>query len=116
MSMAETSIHKHDSLYLADGNICLAAPQTIENGNIPQWLIFRVHQTVLSMHSPVFGDMLALQPAVKDNMDTENFFEGVPLVRMPDSAEDLEAMLKALYFGWYVPHLVYLLAYRLQVD
>lgn len=26
-------------------------------------------------------------------------FEGVPLVRMPDTAADLEAVLKALYFG-----------------
>lgn len=104
--MAESSIHKHSSLYLADGNICLAAPQTqtIENHDTDtlRWIVFRVHQTMLSMHSPVFADMLALQPTVQaGNMDTDiDKFEGVSLVRMPDSAEDLEAMLKALYFGW----------------
>lgn len=82
--MSEASIHKHPTLYLADGNICLAAPQTTdsENRDTPRWLVFRVHQTMLSMHSPVFGDMLALRPSSvveggNTDADTEKF-EGVP--------------------------------------
>lgn len=45
--------------------------------------------------------MLAL-PA---ECNTESF-EGVTLVRMPDSADDLERMLKALYLGWCVTYYV----------
>lgn len=91
--MDETSILKHESLYLSEGNICLAAVQS-SDAEVPKWLLFRVHQTILCLHSPIFRDMLAL-PA---EGNTEKF-DGVPLVRMPDSAVDLEAVLKALYFG-----------------
>lgn len=91
--MEETPIRKHDSLYLSEGNICLAAVQPTDS-QVTTWLLFRVHQSILCLHSPIFCDMLAL-PA---EGNTEKF-DGVPLVRMPDNAADLEAVLKALYFG-----------------
>lgn len=91
--MDETSIRKHESLYLSEGNICLAAVQPPDS-EVPYWLLFRVHHSILCLHSPIFRDMLAL-PA---EGNTEKF-DGMPLVRMPDSAADLEAVLKALYFG-----------------
>lgn len=91
--MEETTIRRHDSLYLSEGDICLAAIHSTDSQD-KMWLLFRVHQSVLCLHSPIFRDMLAL-PA-EDNTEK---FDGVPLVRMPDSATDLEAVLKALYFG-----------------
>lgn len=90
--MTGIPVSKHSSLYLTDGNICLAAVETGENKK--EWIMFRVHQSILSIHSPIFRDMLALPSG--DNIEQ---FEGVPLVRLPDNASDIEAVLEALYFG-----------------
>ncbi|EPQ50717.1 hypothetical protein GLOTRDRAFT_50102 [Gloeophyllum trabeum ATCC 11539] len=42
--------------------------------------------------SPIFADMFALPPS-----DANEFCDGVPVVRMPDGAEELEALLMFLY-------------------
>lgn len=90
--MAEIPILKHDSLYLTGGNICIAALESSTNDQ--RWVIFRVHKSVMGIHSPVFRDMFSLPPAG----DAEQF-EGVPLVRMPDNASDIETLLKPICFG-----------------
>lgn len=90
--MEETSIHKHDSLYLAEGNLCLAAVQSTDS-EVKRWLMFRVQQSILCIHSSIFRDMLAL-PA---EGNTEQF-EGVPLVRMPDSAIYIEVVFSLQRF------------------
>jgi hypothetical protein len=88
MSRAVDSVSQiHESLYFNDGNIVLQA-----KGTSGKDVIFRVHQSVLSKNCPVFQDMLAL-PADGVN----EIYDGVPLVRMPDSAEDLQSLLNVLY-------------------
>ncbi|EIM81852.1 uncharacterized protein STEHIDRAFT_161204 [Stereum hirsutum FP-91666 SS1] len=109
---------KHSVLYFVDGNVCLAAPklnltaasnssseaaspvQEAEKPAGPVGTLFRVHQTILSLHSPIFGDTFAL-PNPKGANETH---EGVPLVQMPDNADDLEILLKAFYFGYELPY------------
>lgn len=83
--MAGIPISTHESLYLKDGNICLAALDSATDDQ--RWVVFRVHQSILGIHSPVFRDMFSLPAAG----NTEQY-EGVPLVRMPDSAANVEAL------------------------
>ena len=52
---------------------------------------FRVHQSILSTHSPVLKDMLLLAPA------DEQLVEGCPVFHLSDSEEDMAHLLKALY-------------------
>lgn len=103
---------QHDTFYFVDGNICLCAlssqsstttqaaradantADTLRNPK-PAGFIFRVHRTVLSLHSPVFKDMFNMP----DLRASSEAYDGVALVRMPDTAEDLESLLSAFYFG-----------------
>ncbi|KAJ7649969.1 hypothetical protein FB45DRAFT_886455 [Roridomyces roridus] len=65
-----------------DGSVVLQASATQ----------FRVHWSVLSSHSSFFRDMQGLsQP------QDEPKVEGCPIVELPDSAQDVETVLKALY-------------------
>ncbi|KAJ7930008.1 hypothetical protein B0H13DRAFT_1451547, partial [Mycena leptocephala] len=80
----------HSSLYLADGNLIVAAPTTEGKGGI---MLFRVHQSMLSLQSPIFAAMFTL-PRPDANGD---IYDGAPFVRMPDDAKDIESLLKVLY-------------------
>jgi BTB/POZ domain len=80
--------HKiHESLYFVDGNIILFAQQT--HGT---HVVFRVHQSMLSKFSPVFATMFTLPAG-----HTGETYDGVPMVYMPDAAEELESLLRLLY-------------------
>ncbi|KAJ7232197.1 hypothetical protein B0H12DRAFT_1029079 [Mycena haematopus] len=81
---------RHSSLYLADGNLIVAAPISEGDGGM---MLFRVHQSMLSLQSPVFAAMFTL-PSPDTNRD---IYDGVPFVRMPDDARDIESLLKVLY-------------------
>ncbi|KAJ7228445.1 hypothetical protein GGX14DRAFT_345544 [Mycena pura] len=79
---------RHDTLYLEDGNLIIAAP--ISTGKT---MLFRVHQSMLSLQSPVFAAMFTL-PHPAANRD---LYDGAPFVHMPDDAEYIESLLKVLY-------------------
>ncbi|EIM82193.1 uncharacterized protein STEHIDRAFT_23738, partial [Stereum hirsutum FP-91666 SS1] len=89
-----------ESLYFSSGDICLSAPyaQALESSSA-YGLIFRVHRFTLSLHSPVFRDMFDLPEQPGANV----MYDGVTLVQMPDSAEDIEALLYAFYHGYELP-------------
>ncbi|KAJ7221387.1 hypothetical protein GGX14DRAFT_669561 [Mycena pura] len=71
-----------ESLWFEDGSIILQA------GSIQ----YRVHRSILAMHSPVFKDMLAFpQPADSELID------GCPVVRLPDPEAEVTPFLRALY-------------------
>ncbi|KAJ7610470.1 hypothetical protein FB45DRAFT_700290, partial [Roridomyces roridus] len=54
--------------------------------------LFRVSGSVLAARSPIFRDMLAIpQPEDQPKMD------GCPIVVLPDSAEDTEYFLRAIF-------------------
>ena len=88
--MNDCEIRTHDSLYLVDGNIVLIAPHTTGI-----CIIFRVHQSVLTKISPVFATMFTLP-----NVDANETYDGVPLVKLPDRAEEIESLLRVLYHEW----------------
>ncbi|KAJ6589870.1 hypothetical protein DFH09DRAFT_1026995 [Mycena vulgaris] len=65
-----------------DGSVVLQAENTQ----------FRVHWSVLSLHSPFFRDMQGLpQPPDQPSID------GCPVIELPDGVQDVEHLLKALY-------------------
>jgi hypothetical protein len=69
-------------IWFADGNLVIQAESTQ----------FRVHGSVLSMHSSVLKDCFAIpQPTEQESV------EGCPLVHMPDYAADLECVFPILY-------------------
>lgn len=85
--MADGSQLEHHAVFwLEDGNVILVA----EN------MGFRVHRTILSMHSAFFRDMFSLpQPQTPGG-----FIEGCPDVRMVgDTPEDIALMLRVMYYG-----------------
>ncbi|KAI5119036.1 hypothetical protein M0805_001859 [Coniferiporia weirii] len=107
------NIAQHPTLYFADGNIVLSALSTAHSGptsadsNItdasdpvpmePKSLLFRVHKSLLLENSVVFRDMLNLGDA-PSGVNEEH--DGAPVVQMPDSAEEVEDLLKTFYRPW----------------
>jgi len=89
-------LERHKSLWLSDGNIVLVATSSSDSHLS---ILFRVHKSVLSRQSQVFSDMFASPDNSSLNHvgDEKEILEGLPLVRMHDSAEDIEALLKYLY-------------------
>lgn len=73
---------RRSSVWLEDGNIVLEA-QSVE---------FRVHKSILATNSQIFRDMFQMaQPS------SQRTVEGVPVVEMHDSPDDVQCMLTALY-------------------
>ncbi|TFY54801.1 hypothetical protein EVG20_g9559 [Dentipellis fragilis] len=90
--MDQGHIKHHEDLYFDDGNVALIATSRGNGGDSEEHLVFRLHQSVLAKHSSVFKDMFTMPPAAGVEL-----YEGIPLVRVTDSAPDLEALLRALY-------------------
>ncbi|KAJ7195081.1 hypothetical protein GGX14DRAFT_677475, partial [Mycena pura] len=83
------SLVRADGLWFHDCGLVIQAESTI----------FRVSGGILGTHSPIFHDMLSLPMA-----DDVEMFEGCPLVRLPDTAEDITIFLKALiYYDFFEP-------------
>ena len=86
---------KHADLWFCDGSVILQAESTL----------FRVHKSQLSRRSTVFSDMFTLpQPPVTTTRATlaDETYESCPVVKLHDSAEDVENLLLALYDGPFV--------------
>ncbi|KAI0046528.1 hypothetical protein FA95DRAFT_1559987 [Auriscalpium vulgare] len=77
---------RNDEFWLKDGTIVLVCAA----------VGFRVHQSVLSMHSTVFRDMFEHSSPGRDE-----HFEECAVVRLHDSADDMHHLLKTLYFRSY---------------
>jgi hypothetical protein len=94
------SFTKHADLWFCDGSVILQA----------ELILFRVHKSQLSRRSIVFSDMFALaQPPVMTTHATlaDETYEGCPVVKLYDSAEDVENLLLALYDGPFVPSFLF---------
>ena len=86
---------KHADLWFCDGSVILQAETTL----------FRVHKSQLSRRSTVFSDMFTLpQPPVITTHATldDETYEGCPVVKLYDLADDVENLLLALYDGPFV--------------
>ncbi|KZV62340.1 hypothetical protein PENSPDRAFT_758781 [Peniophora sp. CONT] len=88
-----------DDLWLRDGNIVLRAVSSASDS----YHVFRVHKSVLSMHSAAFREMFG-QDDILDASSEK--YDGVPLVDLHDEAQDLEDFLRAIYYSdWLYRHL-----------
>ena len=88
---------RHEKLWLADGNIVLASDYT-DTPEKQGKLLFRVHQSVLAMNSPVFKDMFeVVSDGTADGESHNEMYEGVPYIVIPDPAEHLEVLLGMMY-------------------
>ncbi|TDL27773.1 hypothetical protein BD410DRAFT_739026 [Rickenella mellea] len=79
----------HLTLYHNDGDLVVSAPNGVGGSTF-----YRIHRFMLSIHSYVFRDMFTLPPAADGSIET---YDGVPIVHLPDSAEDMDGLLNVLY-------------------
>ena len=102
---AEPVFEKHSQLYFEDGDVILAAeiPGRADllaapfpfpfPFPIPTHQLFRVHKTILAIHSPVFSNMFKDASPVQTEVH-----DGLPLVTMVgDSADALAKLLELVY-------------------
>ena len=85
---------RHPALYYADGNVILSG--RTQNGEREY---FRVHQSILSRHSPVLADMFSIPPLLATGSRTQlaESYDGAVHVQMPDTAEELTSFLTMFY-------------------
>jgi hypothetical protein len=86
----DATVTRSENIWLRDGNVILRAEITL----------FKVHQSILAIHSAVFRDMFELpQPSsVQDEM-----LEGCIVLRLQDSTRDVNFMLDFFYGKRRVP-------------
>jgi hypothetical protein len=78
----QVKVVRSSKFWFEDGNVVLQAEHTQ----------FRLHRSVLSMHSPIFKDMFACsQPENGPTVD------GCPLIHLSDTLEDVKNFVKILY-------------------
>lgn len=76
-----------------DGNVVISA----SHPSGEKTYFFKCHKSTLSKQSSVFSDMFTFPPS-----EEQEKFDGVPLVHLHDSSEDVESLLKYLYDPTYV--------------
>lgn len=73
-----------EDLWFFDANLILRAENTL----------FRIHSSLLAARSPVFRDMVAFpQPSNAEG----DIVDGNPVVRLHDSATEVEVFLRAIF-------------------
>jgi hypothetical protein len=88
-------------LWLSDGNLVIQADSTQ----------FRVHRSVLSMHSNILKDCFGIpQPEEQETV------EGCPVVRMSDFAADIECVFTLLYKNHQCPIFLLFSFFHLECD
>lgn len=86
--MAQDNWQRHPDLYMPDGSMVLLADSTL----------FRVYPGLLAKHSNVFEGLTESSPHLPADAE---MYDGCPLVRIPDDAEDVVYFLKATMGLWY---------------
>ena len=79
----EPTVIEDKAVWMDDGNIVVSA------GTDPIYL-FKCHRSVLSTNSEVLSDMFGLQLSGDQH-------DGVPVVPLPDPADDVRSLLQILY-------------------
>ena len=94
-----STLKKHPTLYFPTGDVIIRAIAKFDDGLPSGTHLFRVHTFLLAHHSPVLADMFTL-PATSN---TNEAFDGVPVIDFHDDANDIEGLLKVFYNPEYVP-------------
>jgi hypothetical protein len=90
---ATNALERVDELWFPDANLILRAENKL----------FRVYGGVLGARSSVFRDMVAFpQPAHPEG----DIMDGIPVVRLHDSAGEVEEFLRAVFDSRYVKLIV----------
>ena len=76
---------RHETLWYEDGTVILANRMTL----------FRVYRGTLARRSLVFKDLFSLPQPVE--LNAEDTLDGVPVVVLDDSTQDLYFLLKAVF-------------------
>jgi len=82
----------HERHYISDGNVVLSAVSQDKTRTV----VFRVHKSLLTEQSEVFESMFAVPQGDGESDGHVESYEGLPLVHMPDTAEEVEELLNAL--------------------
>ena len=91
MTTSSSPAFLHDpDFYLPDGDLAIYSAPSAQDGSVT---VFRVHKPVMAYNSPIFRGMFEL-PA---HPTSQEMYEGVPVVRVTDSADGIHALLAALY-------------------
>lgn len=92
-----TKFQEDGDIWEKDGNVVIGV---VEDSNESEsedpdvvLHLFKCHTIILSQHSPVFRDMLAMPPS----SSPEDMYNGLPLVRLPDPHLDIKELLRMLY-------------------
>jgi hypothetical protein len=87
--MSSGNVTSHPTFYLAHGDLILHSADNPDDNST----LFRVNNGALVFNSLVFADMSGLlaNPAEQDTYD------GVPVVRVSNVADELEQLVSALY-------------------
>jgi hypothetical protein len=86
---ATNALERVDDLWFPDANLILRAENQL----------FRIYSGVLGARSSVFRDMVAFpQPAHPEG----DIMDGIPIVRLHDSAGEVEVFLRAVFDSRYV--------------
>lgn len=92
-----TKFQEDGDIWEKDGNVVIGV---VEDSNESEsedpdvvLHLFKCHTIILSQHSPVFRDMLAMPPSSAP----EDMYNGLPLVRLPDPHLDIKELLRMLY-------------------
>jgi hypothetical protein len=82
---------KHSNIWYPDGNVILQTTSPSED----EIHLFKCHKSVLSKHSDVFAGMFETGGFVCVRRSDE--YEGVPVISLPDTTADVDALLSMLY-------------------
>ncbi|KAI0055200.1 hypothetical protein BV25DRAFT_1895420 [Artomyces pyxidatus] len=85
-------VHSPD-LWLKDGNILI---RTTSKDTPPTQILYKVHKHTLALHSSVFATLFD-GPQEALEVGSEHL-DGIPVMDLPDEADDVRDFLKALYF------------------
>ena len=86
----EPNLVRHETLYLAVGDIALSA---VDAHGVPS-VVFRVDKAFLARHSSVFATLFGSSSA---SGERERQYDGVPLISLPDDSDTLEDLLSFMY-------------------
>ena len=102
------TLEKHSTFWFEDGSIIVSA---VSNKRPLVTILFKVHKSILPLHSEVFRDMFAVSDdSEKQKQSSEDekksqvleptiqqTYEGVPVVEVQDKAEDWVTILNIMY-------------------
>ncbi|KAG8922721.1 hypothetical protein FRC02_011665 [Tulasnella sp. 418] len=83
---------KHKTFYFDDGNIILRVKKDATDSHV----LFRVHQSVLKLHSSTLASILTIPPPAIGSASRE-LIDGCDVIDMHDPYQDMEKLISLLY-------------------